>query len=139
MRLTSSLLTGALLMSAASVMAAEPPADSPAARGEARLAAMLEGRVAGKPVDCLNLHDIRSSRIIDRTAIVYDTGGGTLYVNRPRSGKESLRRDNVMVTDTHSSRLCSIDIVRLYDTASRMEVGFVGLGDFVPYRKVAKD
>lgn len=139
MRLTSSLLTGALLMSAASAMAAEQPADSPAPRGEASLAAMLEGRVAGKPVDCLNLRDIRSSRIIDRTAIVYDTGGGTFYVNRPRMGADSLRRDKVMVTDTQSSRLCSIDVVHLYDSASRMQMGFVGLGDFVPYRKAAKD
>jgi len=43
-----------------------------------------------------------------------------------------------MVTDTRSSQLCSIDTVRLYDNGSRMEMGWVGLGDFVPYAKPAK-
>jgi hypothetical protein len=45
----------------------------------------------------------------------------------------------VLVTDTHSSQLCSIDIVRLYDPMARMQTGFVGLGDFVPYSKPRKD
>jgi hypothetical protein len=40
-----------------------------------------------------------------------------------------------MVNDTHSSQLCSIDVVHLYDTGLRMQTGIVFLGDFVPYRK----
>ena len=139
MRLTLSLFAGALILAAAPAHADRTPAESPIAKGEAKLAQALEGRVAGKPVDCLYLPNIRSSRIIDRTAIVYETTGGTLYVNRPESGRQSLRRDDVMVTDTHSSQLCNIDIVRLFDTGSRMQTGFVALGDFVPYRKVARD
>lgn len=105
------------------------------ARAAAELAKALEGRVAGKPVDCLNLRDIRSTRIIDRTAILYETTGGTIYVNRPEGGASSLDKFDVLVTDTHSPQLCDIDIVRLYDTAARMQIGFVNLGEFVPYRK----
>jgi hypothetical protein len=101
---------------------------------EVRLARALEGRVAGKPVDCIQLRSIRSSRIIDDTAILYDTGG-TLYVNRPRAGRESLDQWDTLVTRTHSSQLCSIDVVHLYDTGSRMQTGSVFLGEFVPYRK----
>jgi hypothetical protein len=55
---------------------------------EAQLAKALDGRVAGEPVNCLSLRSIRSSRIIDRTAIVYQVGN-TLYVNRPRAGADS--------------------------------------------------
>lgn len=101
---------------------------------EAELARELKGRTAGTPVDCISLRRVRSSRIIDDTAIVYDAGG-TIYVNRPRAGAESLDRWDTLVTRLHSDRLCSIDTVRLYDSASRMETGFVFLGAFVPYRR----
>ena len=87
-----------------------------------------------EPVDCISLNRIRSSRIIDRTAIIYDAGG-TLYVNRPRAGAEQLDRWDALVTRLSTSQLCSIDTVRLYDTTSRFETGFVFLGDFVPYRR----
>ena len=112
-----------------SVAASLPP--------ETRLDRMLEGRLPGKPVDCINLRDIRSSQIIDRTAIVYQVGG-KLYVNRPRGGASSLDRDDILVTNTVSSQLCSIDTVRLIDRASRFPHGFVSLGKFVPYAKPAR-
>lgn len=103
---------------------------------EARLAEHLKGyKPSGPPTRCIPLRNIRSSQIFDRTAIVYDMGGGLRYLNRPSSGESSLRRGDVMVTDTRSPDLCSIDIVRMYDSASRMQTGFVGLGEFIPYRK----
>ncbi|HUQ13743.1 MAG TPA: hypothetical protein VM055_05645 [Novosphingobium sp.] len=101
---------------------------------EAKLARMLEGRVAGEPRDCIYLPRIRSSRIIDRTAIVYEDGA-TLWVNRPDSGASTLDDDDVQVTDVHGSQLCSIDVVRLHDRSTFFYSGFVGLGEFVPYRK----
>jgi hypothetical protein len=113
-------------------------ATGPSARGEARLAKALDGRTAGKPVRCLNLRDIRSSEIIDRTAILYRTGGGRVYVNRPQIGRESLDDNDILVTRTFGSQLCSIDTVRLIDRNARFYSGFVGLGEFVPYTKVAE-
>jgi len=104
---------------------------------EEKLAKALEGREAGKPVDCIYQRDIRSSRIFDRTAILYELNNGTYYLNRPEGGASSLSWGDVLVTDTHSPRLCSIDIVKLYDTHPWMQNGFVNLGKFVPYRKVA--
>lgn len=101
---------------------------------ELRLARALEGRVAGEPVDCIQLRNIRSSRIIDDTAILYEAGN-TIYVNRPRAGRESLDQWDTLVTKTHGSQLCSIDVVQLYDTGSRMQTGSVFLGEFVPYRR----
>lgn len=108
-------------------------------RADAELARAIEGRVAGAPVDCLTLRDIRSSRIIDDTAILYETRGDTLYVNRPRGGAAGLDSWDVLVTVTRSPQLCRIDVVKLYDPSSRMFTGFVGLGEFVPYRKPAVD
>jgi hypothetical protein len=106
-----------------------------AARGEAELAEAIEGRTAGEPVSCINLRDVRSSRIVDRTAIVYEAPGGTLYVNRPR-GARSLDSWDVQVNKLFAgSQLCRSDTVQLYDSGARMQTGFVILDDFVPYRK----
>lgn len=102
---------------------------------EQRLEKRLEGRVAGEPVDCIFLPSVRGTTIYDDTAIVYDAGR-TLYVNVPSSGASSLDDGDVMVTELHSSQLCSIDVVRMHDQSSRFFRGTVFLGKFIPYRKV---
>ncbi len=104
-------------------------------KGEAELAKLLKDRVPGTPIDCIQQRDIQSSHTIDHTAIVYEVGS-RYYVNRPQIGAEQLERDDILLTDTHSDRLCRIDTVRLIDQAGHFERGFVGLGDFVPYTKV---
>jgi hypothetical protein len=131
MRNAVKLLLGSLLIAGAGSGAGAAPRLDP----EAKLAEALSGRTAGAPVDCLNLRDIRSSRIIERTAILYETNGGTIYVNRPDAGRESLNDWDVLVTRTSMNRLCSIDVVDLYDSSARMRTGAVFLGEFVPYRK----
>ena len=133
MRLFPSLLIGAALIGASATALA---ADRDNSKNEAKLTAAIADRVAGKPVDCINLRDIRSSEIIDDTAIVYDTGGGRLFVNRPRIGAESLDNDDILVTKTYGSELCSLDTINLVDRGSQMQRGFVGLGEFVPYTRV---
>ncbi|RRN65046.1 hypothetical protein [Caulobacter sp. 602-1] len=127
-------------LSAALVLAASgaSAADHPNPEGEAKLAKLLEGRVAGKPVHCINLRATDSSEIIEGTAIVYKGPGGRLYVNRPRGGADSLRRDDILVTKTVTSQLCNIDVVTLVDPLARFPRGFVNLGDFVPYAKPGK-
>ena len=123
-----------LVMVAAAFLPLSPVAAAPRLDPEAKLARELQGRVAGEPVKCVSLHSIRSSRIIDRTAIIYDAGS-TIYVNRPTGGRESLDQWDVLVTKPFNSQLCDIDVVHLYDSSSRMQTGIVFLGDFVPYRK----
>lgn len=133
MHMIKTWAAGALL--ATSFVASASPLVS--ARGEADLTKILADRVAGPPVDCIEQHAIDSAEVVDGTAIVY-RDGNRLYVNRPTSGAEGLDRDDILVTDTHSSELCSIDVVRLIDRTSRFERGFVGLGKFVPYVKPGK-
>ncbi|HEX8238399.1 MAG TPA: hypothetical protein VF574_01530 [Allosphingosinicella sp.] len=125
-----------LVAAAAAVAPAEAKSPDPQ-RGERQLAQAVEGRVAGEPVDCIDLHRVRSSRIIDRTAIVYDAGG-TLYVNRPRSGANSLKDWDIMLTRPFGNRLCSVDTVEMYTPGSHMLSGLVFLGDFVPYKRVER-
>jgi hypothetical protein len=122
------------LAAAAALLALAPAQAKPRLSPEQQLAKQLEGRVAGEPVRCISLHRVRSSRIIEDTAIVYDAGG-TIYVNRPRAGAEDLDHWDTMVTRLHGSQLCSVDTVKLVDPASRIMTGIVFLGDFVPYRR----
>lgn len=130
MRLRFALLAAALL---AGGTASAAPQDN--SRYEAKLAKALEGRTAGEPVKCINLRDIRSTEIIDRTAILYRMYNGTVYVNRP-SGAATLDNDDILVTKTFTSQLCSIDIVQLVSRTSRFPSGSIGLSEFVPYSKV---
>jgi len=130
------IMRSTLISLAAAALIASGAQAAPRLTPEQQLSKALEGRVAGKPVDCIYLHEIRSSRIFDRTAILYELSNGTYYVNRPEGGVSSLTWDKVLVTDTHSPQLCSIDIVRLYHNSPWMQAGFVNLGKFVPYKKV---
>lgn len=105
--------------------------------GEAKLAKILEGRVAGEPVNCISTIRTHNTRIIDKTAIVYDAGN-VIYVNRPDNAR-TLDSSDVMVTRPFNSQLCSVDTVHLRDSGLWFSNGFVGLNQFVPYRRVARN
>jgi hypothetical protein len=117
----------------ASALLATSPVAAKQRSPDEQLARATAGRTAGAPVDCIQLHEISSSEIVSRTAILYRLNNGTVMVNRPASGANFLSRGDILVTDTHSPQLCSIDIVRLVDSGSRMPRGSVGLGKFIPY------
>ena len=127
-RIAIALATATALLSAPAISA------KPKLTGEEKLAKMLEGRTAGEPVDCITLSSTRNARIIDKTAIVYDSGS-TIYVNRP-ANVSSLDDDDIMVTKPTGNQLCSVDTVQLRDRTGFGYSGFVGLGKFVPYSKV---
>lgn len=102
---------------------------------EQQLERALEGRVAGEPVNCVNLRAIRNSRVIDRTALLFDAGS-TIYVNRPRAGAETLSQHDTQVLRLNSTQLCTVDSIRMVDPTSGVFSGVVFLGEFVPYRRV---
>jgi hypothetical protein len=117
-------------------LAAAPVAQAkPKLTGEARLAQILDGRVAGKPVSCIPLYNTQDSIVVDKTAIVYKVGS-TYYVNRPTNA-DRLDDDDILVTKTSTSQLCNVDTIQLHQRGlGNMWTGFVGLNEFVPYTKV---
>lgn len=126
------------LAAAGALLLAGTVADArPRLSGEEQLAKLLDGRVAGKPVNCINLPNVQSTRVIDKTAIVYGSGG-TLYVQRPRSGASSLDSNDILFTQLTMSQLCSIDIVQIRDRNGFFFRGSVALDEFVPYTKPPK-
>ena len=126
-RILTPLLIGAAGLTA---MPAEARRDSP----DVQLQKLIGDRVAGAPVDCINLTNTHSSTVIDGRAIVYRVGS-RLYVNVPRSGADSLDDDDILVTRTHTTQLCSRDTIDLGSRNGRIPHGFVLLGEFVPYAR----
>lgn len=122
------------ILFAASLAALSAPAPAAPDR-EAQLERALNGRVAGEPVHCIDMHRVQGSTIIPGTAVIYDAGS-VLYVNRPRGGVESLDRWDILVTRLYTSQLCNTDTVDLIDQGSHMYSGILFLDDFVPYRRV---
>lgn len=122
-------LVAVLTLAAAGAASAGTPRQPP----EQVLAGMLDGRTAGAVVTCIDPRNVETVDIIDRTAIVYRLRGGRLYVNRPNVGADALRRDQVLVTRTFGTRLCSHDPVNLLESGARFDAGFISLGAFTPY------
>jgi len=103
-------------------------------KGEAKLAKLLEGRVAGEPKSCISTNRSNNMHVIDNTAIVYEDGK-TIWVNRT-AHPENLDWNDILVINRFSgSQLCRLDQVTTIDQGSGFFTGVVFLQDFVPYRK----
>ena len=122
-----------VFLAAAAALATVPLQAAPRLAPEAQLANLIDGRTGGAPVSCISLREIRSIRIIEGTAIVY-RAGSTLYVNRPRTGMESVRKGDALLGRPFSSRLCSTEVLQVFDPTTGIARDSVFLDEFVPYR-----
>ena len=130
MRPMPKALAAVVVLAAASGAVAAPKVTP-----EAKLERLLDGRVAGKPVDCIIARNTDTIEIVDGTAIVYRMNNGVMYVNRPAIGADSLRRDQMLVTKVSGTQLCNLDMVTLVEPGSHFQSGAVSLGTFTPYAK----
>lgn len=108
-------------------------AETIAERGEARVARMIEGRVAGEPVNCINAPRSTKLQVIERVGVVYDAGN-TVYVARPTNAN-ALGTNNALVIERLGSQLCTSDMVRTFDRYVGNISGVVFFDKFVPYTK----
>lgn len=130
MKTIATLLAGAALALSG---AAAASAETLAQKGEAKLARMLEGRVAGEPVSCISATQSHRLEVIEHVGIVYDAGK-TIYVSRPTEPK-SLGPWDVPVIERFGSQLCKTDVIRTVDRSNGFYTGPVFLNAFVPYTK----
>lgn len=138
MRFVLPLAAAALV---AGCMSGPPSAQAEAAAADrqaaidAELADALRGKVAGTPVSCINLRDIRSSRNIGEQTILYEMSSSLIYRNDPYGGCEGPDIGRTLITQIPSTRLCRGDIARVVDLQAGFESGSCSFGDFVPYRR----
>lgn len=130
MKTFATILAGAALALTGTAVAAKTTL---AEEGEAKLARMLEGRVAGEPVTCISA--MRSNRIevIEHVGLVYDAGR-TIYVARVADPR-MLSRWDVPVIRRFGSQLCANDSMRTVDRGGGFTTGPLFLNDFVPYTR----
>lgn len=107
--------------------------DSPAV--EARLAKALEGRIAGKPVDCVAQDQLRGSEIIGDNTILYRQSRRRIWRNDLAGGCPGLRGDPILVTEPFGTRLCKGDLFTPVDRLSGFTSGKCRFGAFTPYDK----
>lgn len=129
-KIVIAIATGAVLLGSAGAQAKSKLTP------QQELAKLTAGRVAGKPVHCIPQFDTREMRILDKTAIVYGSGN-TIWVNVPKNAGD-LDEDDILVIQSNGSQLCDLDVVHTMDRTSRFQTGFISLGEFVPYKKLAK-
>ncbi len=101
-----------------------------------KLAKLIDGKVAQKPINCLppGYGSAANIRISDNV-LAYRLGNGTVYVNNLRSSCPGLANDfDIIVAERFQSQACNGDIIRLVGRSSGIYGGSCSLGDFTPYK-----
>ena len=120
-----------LAIAASIVIAACAPMGTTSSRKEARQAALAGARPVGPPIDCLNLTQIRSTRVRSDSVIDFEMAGGEIYRNTLPISCPSLGFEERFAYATSLSRLCSVDTITVLHAAGGGARGATcGLGSF---------
>ena len=107
----------------------------PASGPDPRLAAALEGRVAGRPQNCIRLDQATGNEIY-RDAILYRPSRRTFWLaDAPGCGSSRGHNDFILVQNVFGSQLCRGDIVRMVERAGGFGAGACAIRGFTPYTK----
>ncbi len=127
-------LSALIAASTALTMLAVPTAAQERPRGEAKLAQMLEGRVAGEPQQCIRMLGSDNLTTIDGTALVAKRGD-TIWVNRTANPQSLNDNDYLVIHKFSSSQLCRLDQITTAHRTGNFFSGVIFLEEFVPYRR----
>ena len=132
------LAGGLLAVPANADTAPETPAATvlpvPPTEGELRLAKLLKGRVAGKPVACIRSLGNQRMQTIPGTAFVYGAGE-TIWVQRTANPEQIDDRDALVTNRFTGTQLCRFDVMTTIDRVNGFFTGAVFFEDFVPYTR----
>lgn len=127
------MLRASVAMAMVALLAAAPAA-AKRKTPDAELAELLKGRTAEPAVRCITPTTNDSQRIISGKGIVYGNGR-RIWVNVPIGRLDTMRWDDVLVTERFGGQLCRNDQIRVVDRFSRVPRPILRLGEFVPYVK----
>lgn len=128
-------ILSALAIASLALTGTAASAQSAQEEGEAELAEMIEGRIAGEPQSCITAMRSDEIEVIEHVGVVYDAGD-TIWVARAKNPR-SLGYNDVPIFERFGSQLCTTDIVRTIDRYAHFTTGSVFLEDFVPYEEQA--
>ncbi|MFL6857010.1 MAG: hypothetical protein ACJ8DZ_01055 [Allosphingosinicella sp.] len=131
------LMILATLAAAACTM--NEPSEADRSAHEAALSAALAGYEAdGPPVDCVEMLQLGGNKSAGEAIVFEGKTRARLWVNHAPGGCPDLNLGRALQTRTSQARLCRGDIATVFDPVSGMSYGSCGLGDFQPYRRVAR-
>lgn len=119
-----------------------PPPPSQTAMGSDKLQNIIQGRVAGAPVDCIRGYESKNAQmtVIDNQTVAFRLVGGPVYINHLKAGSCSGLDSGFyqLVTKSHGAfGLCSGDTAQIVDTRNGVNVGSCVIGEFTPYSRAA--
>jgi len=127
------LVAGALVLTGCTASAEQQASET--ARSDRELATELEGRTAGKPVDCISASSVQGPTMIGKNTVLYREGGRTLWRNDLVASCPAMGPGNTIVIELHGGQICRNDMFRVIEPGSSIPSGFCRLGKFTPYRK----
>lgn len=96
----------------------------------------LEGKVAGKPQNCISDFNADNMIRVSDDILLYRVSGNLVYRNNLRYSCPGLARDSdIVVTEQFGSQKCRGDLLKLVDRTSGIQGPVCSLGEFIPYRK----
>lgn len=113
-------------------------AAAPAAPRQETAESVLAGRVAGKPVDCVDQSRLDGPQIIDEKTLIYRDSGSRLWRNDLIGVCPGLDPMDTLIVDIYGSQLCRNDHFRVLTPGTRIPGALCRLGKFTPYDKPGK-
>lgn len=98
----------------------------------------LAGRVAGKPVDCVDQSRLGGPDIVDSRTILYRQSLKRIWRNDLSAACPNLRPMTTLIIDVYGSQLCDGDRFRAREPNSIIPGPYCRLGKFTPYDLPAK-
>lgn len=127
-RLPSVLAAAAVLCGAAALAQDSPPLSPD-------LAKALEGRVAGKPENCISASRVNGPEIIDDRNILYRQSGARVWRNQLADKCAPMRDNDYLVVEAYGDQICKFDRFRVVNRNSGLPSSYCILGSFTPYDK----
>jgi hypothetical protein len=93
-----------------------------------------EATPVGKAVDCVQLRNIRGTRVYGDSTIDFDMGGGKVFRNTLPNSCPSLGFEERFSYRTSLSQLCSVDIITVLQSPGITPGSSCGLGKFQPVK-----
>ena len=100
--------------------------------------AVPEATPSGDAVDCVQLSQIRTTRVHGDSVIDFHMAGGKVYRNTLPQGCPSLGFEERFLYKTSLSQLCSVDIITVLQSPGLTQGPSCGLGKFQPVTLAAK-
>lgn len=96
---------------------------------------LIAGKVAGKPVTCIDTRFRQSQLSAYGNKLIYRISNKLVYVNETNGGCEGVARGDALISRQYQTRACSGDIATTVQLPPNIPTGSCALGMFTPYTR----